>query len=53
METINGLLEMGDSPFKVRGRIRDIVSFSFEDPNLKRYILIRNADLPPGEGAAS
>ena len=53
METINGLLEMGDSPFKVRGRIRDIVSFSFEDPHLKRYILIRNADLPPGEGAAS
>jgi len=43
--TINAILQMPASPFEERGRIRDIVSFSFRDPNFKRYILIRNAGL--------
>ena len=45
METIEGLLEMEGSPFRKRSQIRDLVSFSFYDPNFKRYILIRNAGL--------
>jgi len=45
IETISGILQMKDSPLEERGRIRDIVSFSFRDPNFKRYILMRNASL--------
>jgi len=48
-ETIEGMIRMKDSPFEERGRIRDIISFSFRDPNFQRYILMRNAGLetPP------
>jgi hypothetical protein len=45
MATINDWLQMPDGPFEERRRIRDLVSFSFKDPNFKRYILIRNAGL--------
>jgi len=45
METIEGFLKLSNAPFAERSRIRDIVSFSFVDPNLKKYILIRNAGL--------
>jgi hypothetical protein len=45
LQTINSILQMPASPFQERGRIRDIVSFSFVDPNFKRYILMRNAGL--------
>lgn len=41
-DTIKGILKMQGSPFKERSKIRDILSFSFIDPNFKRYILIRN-----------
>jgi hypothetical protein len=45
IETIEGFLKLSSAPFVERSRIRDIVSFSFSDPNLKKYILIRNAGL--------
>jgi len=45
MTTINTILQMPAGPLEERVRIRDIVSFSFRDPNFKRYILIRNAGL--------
>lgn len=45
LATIEGFLKLPSAPFIERGRIRDIVSFSFSDPNLKKYILIRNAGL--------
>jgi hypothetical protein len=47
MATIEGFLKLSSAPFVERSRIRDIVSFSFADPNLKKYILIRNAGLSP------
>lgn len=43
--TIEGFLTLSSAPFVERSRIRDIVSFSFADPNLKKYILIRNGGL--------
>ena len=52
METIGGLIAMSSSPFVERTRVRDIVSFSFDDPKFRRYILIRNAGLPQTEPAA-
>lgn len=45
LATIEGFLGMRTSPFELKSKIRDIISFSFVDPNFKRYILIRNADL--------
>jgi energy-coupling factor transporter ATP-binding protein EcfA2 len=42
IETINGFLEMRNSPFEQKSKIRDIISFSFRDPNFQRYILIRH-----------
>ena len=52
LETIEGLIAKSNSPFVERTRIRDIVSFSFDDPNFKRYIRIRNAGLPQADPAA-
>ena len=45
-EVVEGMLAAPTSQFDVRGRTLDTVSFSFRDPNFKRYILIRNAALP-------
>ncbi|MCP4142946.1 MAG: hypothetical protein GY755_22100 [Chloroflexi bacterium] len=47
-KTIDDILQLPNSPLEERGRIRDIVSFSFRDPNFKRYILLRRADLNKG-----
>jgi len=46
--TIEGFLKLSGNPLVERSRIRDIVTFSFADPNLKKYILIRNAGLAKG-----
>jgi Cdc6-like AAA superfamily ATPase len=46
--TIEGFLKLSSVPLVERSRIRDIVTFSFADPNLKKYILIRNAGLATG-----
>ena len=42
-DIVGGMLGMAVSPFEVRNRIGDSVSFSFRDPNFKRYIRIRLA----------
>jgi hypothetical protein len=42
---VEDMIGMPTSPFEVRGRSLDTVSFSFRDPNFKRYILMRNAGL--------
>ena len=41
-DTMEGFLEMPNGPFKVRAKIRGNYSFSFIDPNFKRYVLIRS-----------
>jgi energy-coupling factor transporter ATP-binding protein EcfA2 len=46
-QVIDDMLSQATSVFEVTGRSLDIVSFYFRDPNFKRYILIRNAGLPP------
>lgn len=46
-QTIEGILGMEGSPLEERGRIRDVVSFSFRDPNFKRYILLRRVGVDP------
>jgi ABC-type oligopeptide transport system ATPase subunit len=45
MATINDWLQMSDGPFEEQRRIRDLISFSFKDPNFKRYILLRDAGI--------
>jgi hypothetical protein len=41
LATIENMLHMRNGPFQEHNRIRDVVSFSFTDPNFRRYILIR------------
>jgi len=45
IKTIEGMLKMTNSPFVEINRILDTFSFSFLDPNFRRYILIRNVGL--------
>jgi hypothetical protein len=46
LEAIKQILLMTGSPLEERARILDVISFTFRDPNFKRYILMRNAGLP-------
>jgi ABC-type dipeptide/oligopeptide/nickel transport system ATPase component len=47
-EIIDDIIAMTTSPLELRRRSLDTVTFSFRDPNFKRYILMRNAGLPSG-----
>lgn len=44
LDTVNDFLSMPNGPFEVKATVRDNSSFSFKDPNFKRYILIRCID---------
>jgi hypothetical protein len=42
-ETLKGFLKL-PGIFKINGEIRDIVQFSFIDPNFRRYIMMRESN---------
>ena len=46
IKVIEDFLKLKAEPFREHARVLDSVSFSFQDPNFKRYIQIRNAGLP-------
>jgi len=48
LAVIEGFLKLASEPFREQGRVLDSVSFSFQDPNFKRYIQIRNAGMSVG-----
>lgn len=49
---IEAFLKLEAAPFREQGRILDTISFSFQDPNFKRYIRIRNAGISLAADAA-